>query len=394
MFNFFKKKEKTISKNTVARMIATAWKELDADVLEDILADDVEFRSLATKDVIKGKQEYLKYINEKFKTFREHNMAYRALDVDFEDSVAVKLDDPENLAPTAYLVFEYDGKHVTSILMRPANVYTMDDLQDQEKAQPILRGLIDKVKEGITRQVAVLRLKQNEFEWLQPHVLFNAPAFQHLGFRARNTVFSVRIGIRDLEDNYIELGNATPENQMAISQHNDLVPLRAIIDINGLTPVQLVDAATGEPVDLATAMEQGSGQLSAWEMNHYAVQIAIQQLMSHNCQLVSYTDAPGVVPQIFFENEGQPGFVLVIGKAAGNTNPFPPMPQTVIDLQKQNIKGYFAGVSLYNLDGDPKATTLERNGLIGGDIEGSENADPLMTIDEAAARYGVSEAKA
>jgi len=103
----------------------------------------------------------------------------------------------------------------------------------------------------------------------------------------------------------------TPEKakklQIEVCESNDMIPCIFPIRIDDMTPLEsgwnLYDTRTGEkiiPLDIA---DDSPRRISDWELLNFGISIVRNHLADKGYTVLSYTDAPGIMPQLWFEDD-------------------------------------------------------------------------------------------
>ena len=381
--------EKT-DKEFVASLLAKAWSVYDTTLIESILDENVEYRSCAVCSAMKGRSAYIDYLKGKFRTLRDSRISTYAevQELDGGDAcVNLRFSSRDN--PPSILAFEITDGFVANILMRPEVMYNLEDLNDQEMHDAIMQQIVEKIRDGITRQAVTDGFKAEDVRWLQSCPYYYTPQFQHMCFRLCSSVYSLRIVIYDMYNRNVEVPNATEAAQLDVCQENDLIPCTVVIDINALNEPTLVLAITHDPIDLLQTSKEGKGIMSEWELNNAAVWYTLNYLVSKGCTSFSFTDAPSFMPQIRFMYNGQMCFAYVHGHAVGNKD-VPPINKSFFK-SLDGYRGFFAEVRIstgWN-NGDFNETEVFRGPVYMGD--NSDGYELLMPIEEAMEKYGAIE---
>ena len=186
------------------------------------------------------------------------------------------------------------------------------------------------------------------------------PTFDHFSFGYKNTVFSVFIDFIDEQQNSL-----TPrryiDNLIKVANDNNLVPCLFKIGLRDMKPLSdgwnLFHAVSKRPVVPEEVAGSNPVKISEWEYNNWAINVAMNYLDE---KLLSYCDAPGIFPQIWFENsQGERCWILVEYSVFPNVAEIgegfvPPQPIQCYD-------GYFAGVSFCYGDQSHPDKQLFRN---------------------------------
>ena len=186
------------------------------------------------------------------------------------------------------------------------------------------------------------------------------PTFDHISFGYKNQVFSVFIDFIDEQQNSL-----TPrryiEKLINVANDNNLVPCLFKIRLSDMQPLadgwNLFHAVNKMPVVPEEIAGSNPVKMSEWEYNNWAINIVMKDLGE---KILSYCDAPGIFPQIWFENsQGERCWILVKHSVFPNVAEMeelfvPPQP-----IQCYN--GFFAGVSFCYADEGHPEKQLFRN---------------------------------
>jgi hypothetical protein len=204
--------------------------------------------------------------------------------------------------------------------------------------------------------------------WLRTEVI--SPTFDSMNFRYKNRTFSILIDLisKELRPNidaqkkqhhgygaYMKtaLISHTPkkarELQINICEANDMIPCIFPIQIDDMTPLStgwnLYDTRTDEKIIPMEIADDTPRPISEWELHNFGISIVRNYLRDQGHHLLSFTDAPGITPHIWFEDDnGNKNWVQVIVNR----------PAEITDLSStiaKEYQGYIAGVSILPIDG-------------------------------------------
>lgn len=383
---------------SVTDKLSMTWEKFDVSYIKDVLSDDFVYRSMGVVDKL-DRSAYLDYLPKKFETFKKNSISYKAEPCTLDDGQeCIRLVDQAH-GQESFLAYKHDGTKITSLLMRPKVVFTLKDLENRDKSIEIInQTIVPAIVRYIEGLIPFLGIKKNDLEWLQTYPFFNAPTFQHMCFRLRSSVMSIRLEICDIDGNAVNLPNAKIENQIKICKANNLIPCTLIIDVNGLfdPTIVLSDFLIGQgdvkDVDLKKFANNGTGLMGNWEISHYAIMGVIDYLEKNSCQIISYTDDPTVFPQISFLKDDKPCYVNVYSHPSGIDQPEPLDASQINVLNQQGWQGYYADVSVTYLlgnNGNFSDVKIYRNGSAVNHIKDVDTYPLLMPIGEAMNKYGV-----
>lgn len=372
----------------VASLLARAWSVRKASLIDSFLDENVEYRSCAVCNVMKGRLAYIDYLKGKFRTLRENRSRVdtTVLELDGGDA-CVKIENREN--STAILEFEMKDGLITKMLMRPEEMYNLEDLNDPTRSSFILSAITGKIRSFIMNWAIAVGYNAEDVKWLQSRPYLYTPQFQHMCFGLNSSIYSLRIVIYDMYNRHVEVPNATEAAQLDVCRENDLIPCIVNVDINVLNEPTLVSAITHESIDIVQTSKEGKGKMSDWELNNAAVWYTLNYLVSKGCHGFSFTDAPSFMPQIRFMYNGQMCFAYVHGHAVGNKE-IPPINKSFFK-SLDGYRGFFAEVRVSTAwnNGDFNETEVFRGPVyLGDNFEGYEL---LMPIEDAMEKYGTIE---
>ena len=206
------------------------------------------------------------------------------------------------------------------------------------------------------------------FNWLRTDIV--SPTFDLINFRFKNRVFSVLLDlitpemVSDMETKDRAHGygvlcktvmksittQKAKELQIKICKENDLIPCLFPIAVDKMAPLEdgwnLYDTETGDPVIPTEIAGDSPRKISSWELMNWGISIVMDELKKMGNKILSYTDAPGIMPQIWFEDNGRNKcWVQVVVNR----------PMEIADLSGsgiENYQGYVSGVMICPFSGD------------------------------------------
>lgn len=377
-----------------ASLVAEAWKEGKAEILRPILSDEFQYTSVAVASPMNGAETYLHYLAGKFETFRKNGIEYNPVvtDGDTPDSKIVILNsnsNPDDQNP-AVIVIQFRDSRISAMQMRPKIMFSMQDLNEEGKADLIVEKACDAIHNWIQTEASRLGFEEKDFCWLQYNPILEAPAFQHMCFRLGKSVFSVVIYLygqyhTDEKDIMEMLPNVQIENQLRECMENDLIACSVYLDINALAVPTLCYTQKDERVDLKKDALSGSGIMSKWEINAMAINIVIQYLLQSSVDSLYYTNVLTFYPQIYYYKDQYPYFAYVGGHPSG-VEATPIELNLVENACASGYIGKFADVGMSFLEGnngDFNDKVLPRcNSII-------SNFKELIPIEDAISIYGI-----
>ncbi len=223
------------------------------------------------------------------------------------------------------------------------------------ESQEYLRcwSLTGKYLENMFRQYDHLCADEHTgFNWLRAEII--SPTFDSMNFRYKNRAFSVLIEqvIPVAEDAMMtKTTKRAKELQIKVCKENDMIPCLFIVDVEKMKPYNdgwnLINTETGEPVNPVELADDSPRPVSEWELMNWGITIVIGELKKKGHKVLSFTDAPGIMPQLWFENEdGEKCWVQVVVNRPAEVADF-------TGTAAEGFQGYLAGVMIRPFDDAP-----------------------------------------
>lgn len=199
------------------------------------------------------------------------------------------------------------------------------------------------------------------FCWMRSEII--SPTFDSMNFRYKNRAFSILIDFvsevssspTDMQrKRWRQLMSHIPEGakslQISVCESNDMIPCIFPIREDDMSPLSsdwnLYDTRTGKKINPTDVADDSPRRISEWELLNFGISVVRNHLRDRGYHVLSYTDAPGIMPQLWFEDEhGNKNWVQVIVNR----------PMEITDLSStvaNEYKGYIAGVSILPTDGE------------------------------------------
>ena len=199
-----------------------------------------------------------------------------------------------------------------------------------------------------------------EFRWFQTTPQY--PAFQHLGFRYKNQVYSVLIAMVDKDGGLMVDGQFVELQKEACKEFN-MIPCMILLKGNAImtlfpsAPFPLVSThyLEGKNEDVsphAMDMEKRT-EMSKWEINSIGIWEVRNRLVNEKAEILSYCDYIGVSPSIWYEKEGKKNMVYM--KVFGPDGMIGTFPTEMSPRQKRQFAQfgcYYAETTLVPENGD------------------------------------------
>ena len=195
---------------------------------------------------------------------------------------------------------------------------------------------------------------QGKLSWLKAN--HDGPSLEHLSFRLGNQLFFIPI-----EDDDGEVSGPGGVKGLLTIAHGCagvpcIMPMR-LRNAQWETTAPgwgLVHAETGTAVDPVALITEEKIEMTAWELQDFAVQVIRDHLRKQGKQVTSTQSNPSVDPSIWLAGEFGPEYVIV--RSARHPASPPVLPQnleTIVEsCSKLSRRGYFASVVVANSD-DP-----------------------------------------
>lgn len=338
-------------------VIVSAWQEHNADLLEPYLSEDFRYNSVWVSNTITGKENYLNYLRGKFETLCKSSKVPVIDVIDVIDEFGTPLPHlmQEDIGVESVLDFEQKDGLIVRMLMRPLIRTTVISREQWPQYGGVynenLLNALQIAGRSIQSYIDELGVGHPDFSWLQTSPI--KPSFQHICFRYRSEVYSILIAIHGFQshdgndDDGIIVSKQDYDNLLSEAKKNNLVPCIAPIALRAQLPmlngINLINAITGELISFDNIVEPKQVPMSAWEINSMGVQCIIQQLQKQNHKVESYCDVVGIQPQIFFEKDGKPSYVIVRSVPVGKKSDKFLINKGLLD-RLSDFQGYFADV--------------------------------------------------
>ena len=195
------------------------------------------------------------------------------------------------------------------------------------------------------------------FCWLRTQII--SPTFDSMNFRYKNMVFSVLVDLVSEGDKaffsnlrpYDSLmSNELKMHQLDECKKNDIIPCLFRIEMDNMHPLEdgwnLINTETGKTVVPTEVVGEELHAVSEWELLNWGISIVVSELKKRGNKILSFTDMPGIMPQLWFEDKaGNKCWVqVVVNKPMEMFADYNVMPE--------GFKGYMAGVRIRPTEGN------------------------------------------
>ena len=241
---------------------------------------------------------------------------------------------------------------IMNFFKKKLQVVPFDDISEDEYHN--LYQLSISVRDYITEQVKDEKTGDipENFWWLR--VCATRPAFHHLCFSYKATVYSCFIG--RIVDNQIYVFAQDWENFLRETKRFGLqaclIPLKIDDNEKSVEVQPYLDANTLKPI---VFKEEGlNDPLPEWELYCIGVNQVVEYLADNQATDIEYCDIPDLKPSIFFtDGEGNKSYVIVRSIPIGLEGVLYVIDEKLINKYKeQGLKGYFANVKWSNIFGN------------------------------------------
>ncbi len=174
------------------------------------------------------------------------------------------------------------------------------------------------VNNNFKKFAGLVKNEHEDFRWIKTEL--TSPRFEDFAFAYRNKIFCIIVEKAvKVQGNQMGFGNRQKiETLLDACEENNLTPCIFPIVEKDNRPVyfgtwNLINPTTGKFVDPINESSDELVEVSDWELKNWAVQIVINYVREQGLEILSYCDAPGVDPQIWFKNDkGRPCWIEVL----------------------------------------------------------------------------------
>lgn len=345
--------EENDEKKSMVDIIVETWNRLDADIIAPYLSDEFQYNSVWVSKTIKSKEEYLHYLRGKFNTIRKSGNIPKAEVVE-EGGKPLPLIRQRGIGVECVLDFKEEDQKITKMLMRPfAKITVVSEKEWGAYAQAyndFLPTALNIAGMSIQEFISKKGWQLPDFSWIQTRLVH--PSFQHLCFRLGNQLYSILLAVhgfssRGADDNNIVVFEKDYNNLLRECEKNNLIPCIIPIASHPQIPLLdnacLIDARSGDIIQIPDTPLKGDVSMSDWEINNMGIQIVVNYLEEQQIKIHSYCDVIGIEPQIWFEKDGKLSYVIVRSIPVGKRKECFPINNNLL-LKLTKYYGYFADV--------------------------------------------------
>ena len=188
-------------------------------------------------------------------------------------------------------------------------------------------------------------VQKDGFNWLRTQII--SPTFDSMNFRYKNKVFSVFVDLVDIIDGEVVsyFSQKAKDLQIKICKENNLIPCTFKVKIKNLQPAtvgwNLFSTVDNKKINPLDSVSNDLVPISNWELLNFGITIVMDDLEKKGEKILSFTDAPDISPNIWFEDEYENKNWVHVSVNGKNKKP---------NYLKNNIpseyKGYVANVSI------------------------------------------------
>ena len=185
------------------------------------------------------------------------------------------------------------------------------------------------------------------FCWLRAELI--SPTFDSMNFRFKNRVYSVLLNL--VSEGHSYLPKEQKDMQIEVCAANDMSPCLFTISPDDMSPAEpgwnLRHTVTHAIINPVRISDDSPRQISEWELSNWGISFVKQNLEQKGYKIMSFTDMPGIEPQMWFEDSsGRPSWIqVVVNDSEG--------PLDYSDSLLENYPGYMAKVNIAPLGDDP-----------------------------------------
>lgn len=216
---------------------------------------------------------------------------------------------------------------------------------------------------------------KSDFTWIRPEI--TNPSFDDLNFRYKNQVFSVLI--RMFRDGKEMLEPRRIEPFIRETKANNLIPCVFPVDLEfvevmsplgygvliepGKNPSHelkmkdptgwnLFHVETNKKINPLELADDTPVLMSDYEMQNFAIQVVRNKLKKDGFKLESFCDAPGITPQIWFQDKDGKMCWVWVEYGPDEKEIKEPDISKFLNSTLANYDGYFAPVGIQPMKGD------------------------------------------
>lgn len=245
----------------VATILATAYNHLDASLLNSILASDIELSSVASADVVHGKDEVVAYFEEEFAFYRNEGISIIPQIAEADNASIALVAGRDNQQNPKLLLLYVENAKLHRIFVRYNYMVTFADLQSKDMFKAVFTQAVCKANHWIPEVLASIGVQPHDYQMIQAHPMPNAPADQHISFRVYDTTYSVVLKLMGQyhtaeQGRVLDLVDTTPQQRIEECTRLGMTACELHMDLNMLGTPVLLNTDTGEPVDFKSNKEK------------------------------------------------------------------------------------------------------------------------------------------
>jgi hypothetical protein len=155
---------------------------------------------------------------------------------------------------------------------------------------------------------------QLDFAWLRGLPI--RPTFDHLLLRYKNQLFSIYVDLVAPSETWHVCDDAPHRLQLAVCKQGNIIPCCYPVHKYTLQPLNagwnLFRTDTGTPIKPQELCTDTLVPMTAWELHAFALQVVQKSFINLDMDVISYTDIPGLTPQMWIKTFDDTIFWLMV----------------------------------------------------------------------------------
>lgn len=155
---------------------------------------------------------------------------------------------------------------------------------------------------------------QLDFAWLRGLPI--NPTFDHMLLRYKNQLFSIYVDLVAPSETWHVCDDAPHRLQLAVCKQGNIIPCCFPVHKFTLQPLttgwNLFHTGTGAPIKPQELCNDTLVPMTAWELHEFALQVVEKSFINLDMDVISYTDIPGLTPQMWIKSFDDTIFWLMV----------------------------------------------------------------------------------